>query len=272
MLQDRNSWDAQTYDDVSRLVQYRWGKQVVEWRKWNGDESVMDAGCGSGLLTKLLAQRVPRGKVYAVDVDSNMIKQARRNLKDLENVELVQSDIADVKLPTKLDVIFSNAALHWVHDHTQVFQHFWDMLNCDSTRRRQILIQCGGYGNLRGVLMLLRRVMKLNEFKVYFAKMNHPWYFAKPDHTDKLLREIGYINTGVHLHNDRVSLTNRKIYAKFVKTVIMKPFLECLPDDETRNRYLELFLHEVEKRSNRSRKLTLWSLDFVRLNIIADKP
>ena len=72
--------------------------------------------------------------------------------------------------------------------------------------------------------MLLRRVMKLNEFKVYFAKMNQPWYFAKPDDTDKLLREIGYINTGVHLHNDRVILTNRKIYAKFVKTVIMKPF------------------------------------------------
>jgi hypothetical protein len=120
--------------------------------------------------------------------------------------------------------------------------------------------------------MLLRRVMKLNEFKVYFAKMKKPWYFAKPDDTDKLLREIGYINTGVHLHNDHVSLTNRKIYAKFVKTVIMKPFLECLPDDEIRNRDLELFLHEVEKRSNRSRKLTLWSLDYVRLNIIADKP
>ena len=38
------------------------------------------------------------------------------------------------------------------------------------------------------------------------------------------------------------------------------------------SRYLELFLHEVEERSNRSKKLTLWSLDFVRLNIIADKP
>ena len=68
----------------------------------------MDAACGSGLLTKLLAQRVPRGKVYAVDMDSNMITQAKRNLKDLENVELVESDYFHVKLPTKLDVIFSN--------------------------------------------------------------------------------------------------------------------------------------------------------------------
>ncbi len=234
---------------------------------------MMDAGCGSGLLTKLLAQRVPRGKVYAVDIDSNMLEQARQNLKDLENVELVQSDIADVKLPKELDVIFSNATLHWVHDHAQVFQHFWDMLNCDSNRRRQLLIQCGGYGNLRRVLMLLQQVMKLNEFKIYFAKIKRPWYFAKPDNTTRLLKEIGYTNIRVRLHNDCVSLTNRKIYARFVKTVIMKPLLEHLPDDKLRDRLLELFLHEVEKRSNSNMGCrAIWSLDYVRLNIIADKP
>ena len=51
----------------------------------------------------------------------------------------------------------------------------------------------------------------------------------------------------------------------------MKPFLEYLPNDEIRNNYLELFLHQVEKRNNRSTKPP-WSLDYVRLNIIADKP
>ena len=68
LIHNRDCWDAQTYDQVSRLVQYRWGQQILEWRKWNGNETVMDAGCGTGLLTKLLAQRVPRGKVYAVDM------------------------------------------------------------------------------------------------------------------------------------------------------------------------------------------------------------
>lgn len=75
---NKGSWDACTYDQVSRLVQYKWGKQVLGLRKWRGDEIVMDAGCGSGLLTKQLAKKVPRGKVYAVDIDSNMIKQAKK--------------------------------------------------------------------------------------------------------------------------------------------------------------------------------------------------
>lgn len=273
MNEDRNCWDAKTYDEVSQLVQYRWGQQILEWRKWSGDEIVMDAGCGSGLLTKLLAQKVSRGKVYGVDIDSNMIKQARRNLKGLENIELVQSHVAEVKLPTKLDVIFSNAALHWVHDHTKVFQHFWEMLKHDSNKRAQLIIQCGGYGNLRRILTLLHRVMGLNEFREYFGNMNCPWYFAKPDDTRILLEKIGYINTKVHLHNDRVILTNRETYSRFVKTVILKPFLEHLPDDKIRNRYLRLFLDEVEKSSNGINKSKmLWSLDYVRLNIIADKP
>jgi hypothetical protein len=70
--------------------------------------------------------------------------------------------------------------------------------------------------------------MKLNEFNIYFTKMNRPWYFAKPDDTTRLLKEIGYISTNVSLHNDCVSLANRKIYARIVKTAIMKPFLLSL--------------------------------------------
>lgn len=121
------SWDARAYDQVSYLVQYTWGQQVLEWRKWHGDEIVMDAGYGSGLLTKELAKKVPRGKVYAVDIDV-MLEQARTNLRPFDNVEIVQSSFTDAKLPRKVDVIFSNSALHWVEDHRKAFQEFWGML------------------------------------------------------------------------------------------------------------------------------------------------
>ena len=102
-------------------------------------------------------------------------------------------------------------------------------------------------------------------------------YFAKPNDTSKLLGEIGYVSTKIHLHDDCVNLIDREIYSRFVKTVIMKPFLERLPDDDKlKNRYLELFLQEVEKSrsasiSSNNKSQTPWSLDYVRLNIIADK-
>ena len=291
--ENKGSWDARTYDQVSRLVQYRWGQQVIKWRRWRGNEIVMDAGCGSGLLTKQLVKQVPRGKVYAVDIDSNMIKQAKNNLKSFDNIEIIQSSFTDVKLPRKMDVIFSNSALHWVQDHRKAFQKFWEMLkplnSSDITYRSvsssnnntgnsgsQLLIQCGGYGNLQKIIDKLERIIRLDQFKEYFADWNQPWYFAKAEDISKLLQKIGYVNVAVYYSDDCVSLPNRQIYSKFVKTVVMKSYLDHISShnddhniDKLKTLFLQLFLDELEKHGNKPNR---WFLDFVRLNIIADKP
>ena len=287
---NKGSWDARTYDQVSYLVQYRWGQQVLEWRKWHGNEIVMDAGCGSGLLTKQLAKKVPRGKVYAVDIDSNMIKQARNNLELFDNVEIVQSSFTDIRLPRKLDVIFSNSAFHWVQDHRKAFQIFWELLKPMNTnnkdtissnsnsnsnaRSSQLLIQCGGYGNLQQIITFLERIAHLDQFKAYFTDWKQSWHFARPDDTNKLLEEIGYVNTKVSSNSDFVIFPDRHMYSKFVKTVVMKTYLERLSpendDSKLKPVFLELFLDEVKKHSNKSKKH--WFLDFVRLNIVANRP
>jgi ubiquinone/menaquinone biosynthesis C-methylase UbiE len=296
---NKGSWDARTYDQVSCLVQYKWGQQVIKWRKWRGNEIVMDAGCGSGLLTKQLAKQVPRGKIYAVDIDSNMIKQAKSNLKSFDNVEIIQSSFADIKLPRKMDVIFSNSALHWVQDHRKAFQNFWEMLkpmndnndvtdasvsrnnsnnNTAAGRSGQLLVQCGGHGNLQQIITILERIIHLYQFKKYFTDWQQPWYFAKAEDTGKLLQEIGYVNTKAYYSDDRVTLPNRQIYSKFVKTVVMKSYLDHLSShkedydiDKLKDLFLELFLDEVKKYSSGKLNKT-WFLDFVRLNIIAHKP
>jgi trans-aconitate 2-methyltransferase len=295
---NKGSWDAGTYDQVSRVVQYRWGKQVLELRKWRGNEIVMDAGCGSGLLTKQLAKKVPRGKVYAVDIDSNMIKQAKNNLQFFDNIEIMQSSFIDIKPPRKMDVIFSNSALHWVQDYRKAFRNFLEMLkkpvnysnditditvssnnNNNTAGGGQLLIQCGGHGNLQQIITILEQIIHLDQFKEHFTDWKQPWYFAKPEDTNKLLQEIGYVNTKVYPSSDSVIFPNRQIYSKFVKTVVMKSYLDHLSQDKDNDDdgidklkalFLELFLDEVKKCSNKSNKR--WFLDFVRLNIIAHRP
>src|SRR3712207_5774895 len=113
---NNSSWDALTYDKVSINVQLEWGRKLLEKRQWTGNEIVMDAGAGSGNLTKFLADKVPNGKVYAVDADSNMVEQARSNLSGYKNVQIIHSSMENVNLPTKVEVIFSNSAIHWILD------------------------------------------------------------------------------------------------------------------------------------------------------------
>src|SRR5437764_2183406 len=121
---------------------------------------------------------------------------------------------------------------------------------------------------------MLKAITHLEQFREYFADWKQPWYFAKPEDTTKMLQETGYVNTTVYSNNNCVILPNRQIYSKFVKTVVMKPYLDHLPPhndeiDKLKTLFLEVFLDEVEKRSNKSN--THWFLDFVRLNIIAHR-
>ncbi len=279
--QNTGSWDAHTYDQVSRLVQYKWGQQLIKCRKWRGNEIVMDAGCGSGLLTKQLAKKVPKGKVYAVDIDSNMIKQAKTNLQSFDNVEIMHCSFTDIALPGKIDVIFSNSALHWVKDHREAFQSFWEKLkpistNSNNDNDSQLLIQCGGYGNLQQIILLLEQITHFDQFKKYFTDWKQPWYFPTMDDTNKSLREIGFMNIKTYTNSDCIFLPDRQTYSKFVKTVVLKSYLDHLSQkndehiDKLKDLLLELFLDEIEKCKNKSDKQ--WFLDFIRLNIIAYRP
>jgi trans-aconitate 2-methyltransferase len=72
-------WDAETYDRIAD-PQFRWGASVVGWLDLDGNETVLDAGCGTGRVTELLAERLPRGRVVALDGSASMIEQAGRRL------------------------------------------------------------------------------------------------------------------------------------------------------------------------------------------------
>ncbi len=255
------SWDARTYDKVSSNVQLEWGRKLLEKRRWVGNEIVIDAGAGSGNLTKILADKVPNGKVYAVDADSNMVQEAKSNLSGCRNVQVMQSSMNKVNLPTELDIIFSNAALHWVLDQEGVFLHFWKLLKPNG----ELLIDYGGQGNLERPLSVIFKIMQSEQFKESFANWKQSWYFPKPDETERLLQKVGFKEIQVDLSSQIISFSDRQSFATFVRTVIMKPFLGYLPDANRKEQFIDAFLNMFEGQG------WPWSLEFMRLTISARK-
>jgi trans-aconitate methyltransferase len=239
-------------------VQLEWGQRLLKRRKWLGNEIVMDAGAGSGNLTKILADKVPYGRVYAVDADSNMLQQAKANLSGYRNVQIFNSNMDNVSLPTKVDVVFSNAALHWVPQLERVLSHFWQLLNPNG----ELLIECGGHGNLDRPVSIIFKLVQSDQFREYFVNWKQPWHFPKQNETEKLLNKVGFRDIQVSLSNRITNFSDRQSFATFVKTVIMKPFLGYLPDAK-KDHFLDAFLNEFEHPGS------AWSLDYVRLNIFA---
>ncbi|HZI14365.1 MAG TPA: methyltransferase domain-containing protein [Myxococcus sp.] len=77
---------------------------------------VADLGCGTGDLTRVLAQRWPGARVYGVDSSDAMVEEARKRPPP-ESLRFEVADLAAWEPPAPLDVLLSNAALHWLPDH-----------------------------------------------------------------------------------------------------------------------------------------------------------
>src|SRR5574339_390358 len=107
-------WDSDAYDRIS-APQLSWGKRVLDRVVLRGDETILDAGCGTGRLTGALLERLPRGRVVALDLSENMLRSARQNLLRFGNqVRFVAADLLHLPFMETFDGIFSTAAFHWV--------------------------------------------------------------------------------------------------------------------------------------------------------------
>ncbi len=267
-----DNWDAENYHRVS-TVQESWAKELVEKRKIGEYEVVMDAGYGTGRVTATIANAVKKGRVYAVDIDDNMIAKAKENLKGFSNIAFIKSDISEVRLPETIDLIFSNAAIHWILDHKKLFSNFWELLKPNG----EMLIQCGGKGNLGMVHTILEKLRKSNTFKHYFADWRNPWNFASPEDAKKTLDDIGFSDTQAQLKKKTAKFESYQEFTLFMKTVVMKPYLACLPENnnnnnEIRDSFIVEFISELKKNQRTDKKAGVdLKIEYVRLDITGRK-
>lgn len=80
--------------------------------------SAVDLGCGPGNVTPYLRRRFPESRLVGVDSSPEMLGKARAAVPD---ATFVQGDIAQWAPPEPVDLIYSNAALHWLDDHAALF-------------------------------------------------------------------------------------------------------------------------------------------------------
>ncbi len=91
-----------------------------------GPRRIVDLGCGPGHVTKLLAERWPEAETVGIDNAPAMLERARH---DFPALAFRLSDIATWRAEPPVDLIFTNAALHWLDDHDHLFPRLLAQLN-----------------------------------------------------------------------------------------------------------------------------------------------
>src|SRR5687767_13452615 len=112
-------WNAAAYERLSAPIEAM-GRDVLDRLVLRGDETVVDAGCGTGRVTAALVERLPRGRVIAVDGSAAMVRKARERLPDAR-VDVRQADLLELDLGETVDAVLSTATFHWILDHDRLF-------------------------------------------------------------------------------------------------------------------------------------------------------
>jgi trans-aconitate 2-methyltransferase len=247
-------WDAETYDRVSDPM-FGWGLEVLDRLPLDGAETVLDAGCGSGRLTVELIQRLPHGRVIAVDASPSMLDLVRPRLRSQDRTIL--SDLVELEVDQEADVVFSTATFHWVPDHETLFRRLHAALRPGG----RLAAQCGGAGNLTGFHGEgLAHVASEEPFAEYFADWEGPWNFATPEHTERRLAAAGFAEIECWLQERPVRPDDP---LPFISTVCLGHHLERLPH-ELRRPFAEAVLEAAGGDD--------LEVDYVRLNISAVRP
>lgn len=245
-------WDAATYDRVAD-PQAEWAREVIDRLELQGDETVLDAGCGSGRVTRLLVERVPQGRVIGVDSSPAMIEKARQSLGD--GVELIVSDLVELELEEPVDAIFSNATFHWILDH----RHLFERLHAALRPGGRLEAQCGGIGNVEEFLNSVESVNGDERFAPYLRAITSAWNFASPGDTEVRMHAAGFDVLRCWLEEKPTQPREPRAY---LESICLGVHLERLPQS-LHEPYVQAVLEALP------RPLTL---DYVRLNISARRP
>jgi trans-aconitate methyltransferase len=251
-------WNASTYHQVSE-PQFEWGRVVLDRLVLAGDEHVVDVGCGTGRLTRVLAARLPRGRTVAVDRSATMLSQAVRHLESA-GVPVVRASADALPFKNAFDVIFSTATFHWVLDQDALFASLYTAL-VDGGR---LHAQCGGGPNLARLRQRGAALLASAPYREHFEGWREPWYYSGAEPTARRLEAAGFVDIEASLEPAPITFKTPEEYRVFVETVCLQPYLQRLPADRGRAFTAELVaLAEADQPP--------LTLDYWRLNLRARK-
>lgn len=261
---DKYQWDSQDYAAHSE-VQQQWALELIEKLGLGKNEHLLDIGCGDGKVTAVLARYLPGGRVTGIDSSAEMIALAEKNHgTTATNLSFLLQDAGSLSFVQEFDVVFSNAALHWVIDHRPVLRGIYQALKPEG----RVLVQMGGKGNAAPVVRAMETVMKAEQWQEYFTGFTFPYGFYSPKEYTPWLKEAGLTIQSIKLIPKIMVHKTRKRFAGWLRTTWL-PYLQRVPPelhDAFLDQVLDTYLGKEYPKSEQV------ATDMQRLEYLAVRP
>ena len=216
-------FDGEKYKKASRH-QKEWGSKLISSLQLKGNEAILDLGCGDGILTKQLSLLVPDGHVLGIDASAGMIEKTGQNVH--ENLQFRHMDINEMDFDNEFDVIFSNAALHWIKDHERLLKNTYAALKPGGTA----IWNFAGDGNCETFYGVMRKKIRDDRYKEYFADFEWPWFMPSKAEYKGLTRNAGFSEVMISEENADRYFADADEMIRWIDQPSLVPFMQCVPD------------------------------------------
>ena len=220
-------WNAADYA-ANSLVQQAWARELIAKLHLRGDEHILDVGCGDGKVTAEIARAVSKGSVTGADASAEMIAFAKKTFpkEKHSNLEFHVMDAREIHFERKFDLIFSNAALHWVDDHEKFLRGAGSALKPGG----RLIVSCGGKGNAQDVFVAMRPEIRLARWREFFRNMPEPYFFYAPQDYEKWLPKAGFKTNNVKLAEKDAIYPGVDGFATWLRTTWI-PYAQRVPEN-----------------------------------------
>jgi len=217
--------DAKTYH-LNSTMQWNVALDTIELIPWQGNENVLDIGCGDGKITALLSTKVQQGTLIGIDISQSMIDFASSLYPQNQypNLAFMQMDAAEITFENQFDRVVSFSTLHWVLDQQKALNAFYKALVPGGYLCLHIYSK--GPMNVTDIGDFLVRTEKWAAYFPGYVKQRI--FFTEQEYKD-LLQEAGFSQFNITGYWNETPLANRQAVFDLAKPVLN--FIRHLPDD-----------------------------------------
>ncbi|HQF16466.1 MAG TPA: methyltransferase domain-containing protein [Methanotrichaceae archaeon] len=260
---DMYQWDPENYKDCSS-PQKSWAEAFIAEIPLQGNERILDIGCGDGKITAGLAKLLPHGSILGLDSSSEMICYACAHWQ-LRNLEFRLGDASALDFLEEFDLVVSFACLHWVLDHEPVLKGISRALKPGG----RAYLQFAGRGNAAAVLQAAHQTMEEERWRGYFPDFDFPYGFFDVSEYRPWIEQSGLRILRLELVCRQMVQPSRQGMAGWMATTWM-PYTDRLPQ-ELRSAFMDEVIARYTEGHPPARDGSI-SVSMVRLEAVLEKP
>jgi len=181
---ENDRWNAEYYKQHS-AIQFNGALDILNNILFEGNEDIIDIGCGDGKITAEIANYLPNGTVLGIDASENMIQVCKQYYGHIKNLSFQCISADNFVISMKFDIVVSFFTFHWIENQYKALNNIYQML-----KQGGVLIIKTSSGNCPEIAEVFER----ESWGKQIPLGQNMWYGKTADEYEQILIKCGFKN------------------------------------------------------------------------------